>query len=75
MPVDAVLLLPPLEVILRRVRERVGHPGGVQGESGAQRARGFFNKLVPPAHVEGFELITKVETPAQVDEVGITKYK
>ena len=68
-PVDAVLLKPPLEVMLQRVRERTGHPGGVQGEAGLSHVRTSYGKIVEPTHAEGFELITKLETPVDVSRL------
>ena len=65
-PTDAVLLLPSLAEMTKRVRERTGHPGGVQGESGAAYVSGSYKKVVPPEHAEGFELVSRCVTPADV---------
>ena len=64
--IDAVVLLPPLEEMQRRVRERVDHPGGVSGPRYASMVAKSYQSLVPPTHSEGFDLITTLQTPAQV---------
>ena len=65
-PIDALLLLPPLAEMQRRVTERVGHPGGVMGAAGARLVPKSYAQIVPPAYSEGFSLISRVETPSQV---------
>ena len=65
-PVDAVLLAPPLYEMQRRVRERTDHPGGIQGEKGVAFVGESYKKMVVPSHSEGFELVTRCETPSKV---------
>ena len=64
-PTDAVILLPPIAEVQRRVRSRESHPGNVMGEAGARMATNSYAKLVVPTYDEGFQLITKVETSQQ----------
>ena len=65
-PVDAVLMLPTLQEMQRRVRQRTGHPGGFMGEGTARVIAESFAKLRPPAHAEGFTLITPANSPEMV---------
>ena len=52
----------------RRVRQRLNHPGGVQGESGAKMSKATAAKFSPPQYAEGFALISAAypETVAEV---------
>jgi len=68
-PVDAVLLLPPLAEMQRRVHERVNHPGGVQGAEKIGIVTSTYNRLVPPSRAEGFALVTRLETPDEVERL------
>ena len=62
-----LLQTPPAEM-QRRVRERVNHPGGVQGEAGARRSDNDSRRLVVPTYAEGFTLISTAG-PADVARV------
>jgi len=62
-PVHALVLLAPRAEIERRVKERVGHPAGVQGATGAKLASSSLAAFVPPAYAEGFKLISTATTP------------
>ena len=62
-PAHAIALRPPKEEMERRVRGRTGHPGGVQGESGARFVARSLASFAPPAYDEGFGLISAATTP------------
>eukprot|EP00315_Gephyrocapsa_oceanica_P053247 CAMPEP_0185495592 /NCGR_PEP_ID=MMETSP1366-20130426/17695_1 /TAXON_ID=38817 /ORGANISM="Gephyrocapsa oceanica, Strain RCC1303" /LENGTH=104 /DNA_ID=CAMNT_0028104619 /DNA_START=25 /DNA_END=337 /DNA_ORIENTATION=- len=49
-PAHAIALRPPREEMERRVRGRTGHPGGVQGESGARFVARSLASFAPPAY-------------------------
>lgn len=59
-PAHAVALLPEQDVVLKRVRERDNHPGGVEGEKGVKIAA--RSKLEMPKYSEGFALISAAGT-------------
>ena len=67
-PVHALLMNPPREVIGKRVRERTDHPGKVQGEDGARRALQSLDKLVVPTYSEPLQLITTACTMYDVSK-------
>ena len=56
----AVALSPDKDVVLKRVRERENHPGGVEGEKGVKIAA--RSKLEMPKYSEGFALISATST-------------
>ena len=61
-PVHCLLFNPSKQVISKRVRERINHPGGVQGEQGVRVALMHLEKLVVPNYPdEGFDLISYVQ--------------
>jgi DNA 3'-phosphatase len=69
-PAHVVLLNPPREVIAKRVRERINHPGKVQGDDGARRALQSVDKLVPPTYSEDVQLINCASTTAGVSRLA-----
>ena len=64
--VDAVLLLPEIGEMQRRVRERSDHPGGVQGNGSVALVAQSYARFVHPSHAEGFELVSRLSTPMDV---------
>lgn len=68
--VHAVLLQPSKDVVAKRVRERTGHPGGVEGEKGARMAIASLDKVVVPHYDEGFHLISCTGTENGVTRLG-----
>lgn len=59
-PAHAVALTPGRDIVLKRVRERENHPGGVEGESGVKIAA--RSKLEMPKYSEGLALISASAT-------------
>jgi len=59
-PAHAVALLPDKGVVLKRVRERENHPGGVEGEKGVKIAA--RSKLEMPKYSEGLALVSASAT-------------
>ncbi|KAG7340514.1 oxidoreductase, aldo/keto reductase [Nitzschia inconspicua] len=57
-PSHVVLLNPPKEVIIERVKNRINHPGKVEGENGAKLAVASMSRLVLPSYSEGITLIS-----------------
>lgn len=64
--IHAVLLQPPKNVIEKRVRERVNHPGGVEGDKGVRIALASLMNIVIPTYHEGFDLINSAGTDAAI---------
>ena len=56
--VHCLVFLASKEVIVKRVSERINHPGSVEGERGAQLAIGSLSRLMKPTYEEGFSLIS-----------------
>lgn len=56
-PVHALLLQPPKEVVLQRVKTRTNHPAGVEGEKGARIAAISLGRVVVPSYKEGLDFV------------------
>lgn len=67
-PVDAVVLSPPLDELQRRVAGRQNHPTGFQGGGLAAQVASSYRSLQgqPPSYAEGFGLITAAHSPEEV---------
>jgi hypothetical protein len=65
-----LVLLPSRAEVGMRVRERVGHPGGVEGASGAAMAVRAWDTMSLPEYSEGFELITVAKAELEVAVVA-----
>lgn len=61
-PVHAVVLTPPAEIVSRRVRDRRDHPSGFQGESKARIAASSAGRIEIPSYEEGFDLVSVAST-------------
>lgn len=61
-PAHAIVLEPPKELLMARVRDRTDHPGGVHGTQGARMAAGSIERMVPPKYDEMFELLSRAIT-------------
>ena len=48
--------------VSKRVKARTNHPGGVEGERGANLAVTSLSRIVPPTYDEGFTLINHAHT-------------
>jgi DNA 3'-phosphatase len=64
--VHAILLQPPKDVVVKRVRERNNHPAGVEGDRGVRLALASLEKVVVPKYQEGFDLVSCTGTETGV---------
>lgn len=67
-PAHAVALTPDKDLVLKRVRERENHPGGVQGEKGVTIAA--RSKLEMPKYSEGLILISASATVDGAEKIA-----
>jgi DNA 3'-phosphatase len=73
-PVHALLLQPPKDVVLERVKTRTNHPAGVEGEKGARIASISIGRVVVPSYKEGLDFLTAVGSEGGVAKlVGFYK--
>jgi len=73
-PVHIVLFQPPKKVMEARVRDRVNHPAGVEGNHGVSILHRCWNQLVVPTYEENVDFISIVRNEADV-EILSEKYR
>lgn len=60
----------PKTIIERRVRSRINHAGGVEGDAGARMAVQSLSQVVTPLYAEGFDLISRVRSEEEVKTIA-----
>ena len=69
-PCHAVVLEAPRDTIVKRVRERTGHPSGFQGDEFVGLAVKSARSLVVPTYGENFALVSCSKTMEEADRLA-----